>query len=108
MGNAEEVGYLLVGDSILVPGKVVLESHEMRGLFEAEAEFFGDEEEVVIVDLLVFALFLHCLEKQPFDPLVLHVLNPQTVTLLSVIHTSRLAIIIIINTSHRTLLSQLR
>lgn len=60
----------------------------MARLFEAEGEFLGDEEEVVIVNLLVFGLLLHRVHEGAFDALVFDVLTEGRATLLSAIHTS--------------------
>lgn len=48
--DAEEGSQFLVEDLVFVAEEVFAELHEVGGLFEAEVEFFGDQEEVVVVD----------------------------------------------------------
>jgi hypothetical protein len=60
----------------------------MARFFEAEREFLGYEEEIVIVNLLVFGLLLHRVHEGALYPLVFNVLAEGRATLLSEIQTS--------------------
>ncbi len=42
LGDAEEVCHFLDENGVLILGEVVLEGHEVAGLFETEVELLGD------------------------------------------------------------------
>jgi hypothetical protein len=48
--DTEEGCQFLVEDLVFMAEEVFAEFHEVCGLFEAEVEFFGNKEEVVVVD----------------------------------------------------------
>jgi len=85
--EAKQIGHLLEYDVVFVFGEIVLERHKVARLLESEGQFLGDEEEIVVINLLIFGLLLHCLHKGAFYLLVFDVLFRGKGTLLSQIHT---------------------
>ena len=68
----------------------------MGGLLKSETKFLSNQQEIVIVDFLVFGLLHHGLQKLCLDPLVFEILSKSIHTLLSLIQTSFFVIIKII------------
>ena len=73
--NTEKVAHLLDNNCVFVFGEVVFKSHEMGRFLKAEAKFLSDQQEIIIVDFLVFGLLHHGLQKLRLDSLVLEILS---------------------------------
>ena len=96
LGDTEKVTHLLDDNCVFVLGEIVFKSHEMGGFLKAEAKFLSNQQEIVIVDFLVFGLLHHGLQKLCLDSLIFEILSKGTRTLLSLIQTSFFAVIKII------------
>ena len=73
--NTEKVAHLLDNNRVFVFGEVVFKTHEMARFLKAEAKFLSNQQEIIIVDFLVFGLLHHGLQKLRLDSLVLEILS---------------------------------